>query len=167
MCTRTYLSLLGQRLASTIQTGEDVDYTCALNRTIPLPPGADAEPLLRSIEDAVCSLDIVQELHPDMPQDTKFQRRVLCGNRIALWRLLSTANEMPKEKTTAPLEEDVSSSWRIPLLKYGNESTTGKAFVELHVRAERVSAALSSPDIIASHHDDAWQPAESSTAKGK
>ena len=40
----------------------------------------------------------VEELHPDLVDPhRRFHPRVLCGNRLALWRLLSETEELPKE----------------------------------------------------------------------
>eukprot|EP00913_Durusdinium_trenchii_P022578 g21207.t1 len=159
-CTRAYLSLLGQRIASSMQTEEQVDYTCALDRILPLPvEAAEKEAFLRILEDAVCSLDIVEEVHPDVKELTSygFRPKVLCGNRIALWRLWSDERELPKEMSLpSPLHQVVAAqekplaasaspellerlaegiqiSWRLPLLRYGPQKDEPAPHSELHV----------------------------------
>eukprot|EP00434_Breviolum_minutum_P011844 symbB.v1.2.010449.t1/scaffold684.1/size172805/3 len=171
-CTRAYLSLLGQRIASSIQTEEEVDYTSALDRWIPLPPvdTAERESFLKILEDAFNNgdderLPPVEELHPDLVDPhRRFHPRVLCGNRLALWRLLSETEELPKEKgsigTSAFAEmiekvRKMSMSWRIPLLRYGQpeDETPQDLYLDLEVKAEYISKTISRPRLVALDSD--------------
>ena len=143
-CTRAYLTLLGQRVVSAIQTGEDVDYTCALDRHIALPSDELASQLLDVIEDAVCSVDITEEAHPDESSSEAVNPRVLCGNRVALWRLLSAQQDMPTEKSPRSTVHrllgfnSLTASWRIPLSGGQTDQLGQKPFVDIDVRSEHV-----------------------------
>ena len=49
----------------------------------------------------------VEELHPDLNDPhRRFHPRVLCGNRLALWRLLSETEELPKERLGGSENDD-------------------------------------------------------------
>ena len=142
-CMRAYLSLMGQRVASAIQSGEDVDFACSLDRYIALPEGEEASQLLDVIEDAVCSVDIVEERHPESNPDA-ISYRVLCGNRVALWRLLSVENEMPTQKTPRSAEHRLlgpdshTASWRITLSGGQADQTGPKPYLDIDVCSEHV-----------------------------
>ncbi|CAE7941493.1 MKK3 [Symbiodinium sp. KB8] len=152
-CTRAVLSLLGQRVVSAIQTGEDVDYTCALDRHIALPDDTEeASQLLDLIQEAVCSVDVIEEAHPDLLfSPGRANSRVLCGNRVALWRLLSTQSEMPTEKSPRSTEHrllgfnSLTTSWRIPLSSCQEDQIGKKPFVDIDVRSEQAAVASSPP----------------------
>ncbi|CAE7622487.1 MKK3 [Symbiodinium sp. CCMP2456] len=145
-CTRAVLSLLGQRVVSAIQTGEDVDYTCALDRHIALPDDTEeASQFLDLLQEAVCSVDVIEEAHPDMLfSPGRANTRVLCGNRVALWRLLSTQSEMPTEKSPRSAGHrllgfnSLTTSWRIPLSSRQEDQIGKKPFVDIDVRSEHV-----------------------------
>ena len=167
-CTRAYLSLLGQRVVSAIQTGEDVDYTCALDRHIALPDDSEeASQLLDALEEAICSVDIVEEAHPDVLfSPGRVSSRVLCGNRVALWRLLSAqSEEMPMQKTPRSTAHgllgfnSVTTTWRIPLSNSRDEHMAQKPFVDIDVRSEHVrSQSVASKPRLVSPEQCATRP---------
>ncbi len=55
-------------------------------------------------------MDGMEELHPDLNDPhRRFHPRVLCGNRLALWRLLSETEELPKERLGSKNDKDIEN----------------------------------------------------------
>ena len=145
-CTRAVLSLLGQRVVSAIQTGEDVDYTCALDRHIALPDDTEeASQLLDLIQEAVCSVDVIEEAHPDMLfSPGRANSRVLCGNRVAPVAAAFDAERDADGEVSRSAEHrllgfnSLTTSWRIPLSSSQEDQIGKKPFVDIDVRSEHV-----------------------------